>query len=151
MALDVQDQWSRANWPWIQALQHDGKTPLSDRARAFVDWLELFRFEGPDGKPGAEAFLAHPLSQVMPFLVLVRDRYEDELVATHEIRYDETVGRWDEGLGLPLYFARPLVAGTLITAFGNYGRAAIIVSTIYLVGIVAAPFFPETRGQPLLD
>jgi MFS family permease len=38
-------------------------------------------------------------------------------------------------------FVGPLVAGTLITAFGNYGRAAIIVSTIYLVGIVAAPFF----------
>jgi hypothetical protein len=41
------------------------------------------------------------------------------------------------------------VAGTLITTFGNYGRAAIIVSTIYLVGIVAAPFFPETRCHPL--
>jgi MFS family permease len=48
-------------------------------------------------------------------------------------------------------FVGPLVAGTLITAFGNYGRAAIIVSTIYLVGIVAAPFFPETRGRPLPD
>ena len=48
-------------------------------------------------------------------------------------------------------FVGPLVAGTLITAFGNYGRAAIIVSTIYLVGVVAAPFFPETRGRPLPD
>src|SRR5262245_24385356 len=48
-------------------------------------------------------------------------------------------------------FVGPLVAGTLITAFGNNGRAAIIVSTIYLVGIVAAPFFPETRGRPLPD
>jgi hypothetical protein len=41
------------------------------------------------------------------------------------------------------------VTRTLITAFGSYGRAAIIVSTIYLVGIVAAPFFPETRGRRL--
>jgi MFS family permease len=48
-------------------------------------------------------------------------------------------------------FVGPLMAGTLIAAFGNYGRAAIIVSTIYLVGIVAAPFFPETRGRPLPD
>jgi hypothetical protein len=48
-------------------------------------------------------------------------RYEDDLVATHEIRYDETVGRWDAGLGLPLYFARPLVAGTLPD-----GRAAVV-------------------------
>lgn len=81
MALDVQDQWSRANWPWIRALVDDGEHPLTERARAFVEWIERFRFEGPDGRPGAEPFLAHPLSQVMPFLVLVRDRYEDELVA----------------------------------------------------------------------
>ena len=46
-------------------------------------------------------------------------------------------------------FVGPLVAGSLITAFGSYGRAAVIVSTIYLVGIVAAPFFPETRGRAL--
>jgi len=82
MALDVQDQWSRANWSWIRALASDAEHPLSERARAFVGWIERFRFEGPDGKPGAaEEFLAHPLSQVMPFLALVRDRSEDELVA----------------------------------------------------------------------
>ena len=44
---------------------------------------------------------------------------------------------------------RPLLAGTLITYFGSYGRAAVIVSMIYILGIVAAPFFPETRGKPL--
>ncbi len=82
MALDVQDQWSRANWPWIRALADDQEQPLSARARAFVEWIERFRFEGLDGKPGAaEAFLAHPTSQVMPFLVLIRDRSEDELLA----------------------------------------------------------------------
>ncbi len=36
-----------------------------------------------------------------------------------------------------------------MTAFGNYWRAAIIVSTISLVGIVSAPFFPATRSRPL--
>ena len=46
-------------------------------------------------------------------------------------------------------FLGPLVAGTLITSFGDYGRPALIVSLIYLVGIAAAPFFPETRGAPL--
>lgn len=46
-------------------------------------------------------------------------------------------------------FLGPLVSGTLITYFGNYGRAAVIVSMIYIVGTVAAIFFPETRGQPL--
>jgi penicillin amidase len=80
MALDVQDQWSRASWPWLCALTTLAEGQLSERARAFVAWLDEFRTEGPDGKPGAEEFLAHPLSQVMPFLVLIRDRYEDELV-----------------------------------------------------------------------
>jgi MFS family permease len=46
-------------------------------------------------------------------------------------------------------FSGPLLAGTLITYFGDYGRAAVIVSTIYVLGIAAAPFFPETRNQPL--
>jgi MFS family permease len=46
-------------------------------------------------------------------------------------------------------FLGPLLAGTLITYLGDYGRAAVIVSTIYLLGIVSAPFFPETRGKPL--
>jgi MFS family permease len=48
-------------------------------------------------------------------------------------------------------FLGPLVAGTLITYFGGYGKAALILSTIYLLGICAVPFFPETRGQPLSE
>jgi hypothetical protein len=39
----------------------------------------------------------------------------------------------------------------LITYFGGYGKAAVIVSMIYLVGIVAALFLPETRGKLLPD
>lgn len=46
-------------------------------------------------------------------------------------------------------FVGPLIAGTLITYFGDYGRAAVLVSLIYALGIVAALFFPETRGKPL--
>jgi len=48
-------------------------------------------------------------------------------------------------------FVGPLVAGTLITYFGGYGRAAVIVSMIYILGLAAAPFFPETRGKMLPD
>jgi MFS family permease len=46
-------------------------------------------------------------------------------------------------------FLGPLLAGTLIVSFGGFGYAATIVATIYLLGLVAAPFLPETRGQPL--
>jgi MFS family permease len=43
----------------------------------------------------------------------------------------------------------PLIAGTLIVAFGGYGGAATIVGLFFVLGVLAAPFLPETRGQPL--
>jgi MFS family permease len=46
-------------------------------------------------------------------------------------------------------FLGPLVAGTLIAGFGGYGNAAVTVSVIYLLGLAAAPFVPETKGKPL--
>jgi MFS family permease len=48
-----------------------------------------------------------------------------------------------------LAWTGPLVAGTLIARFGGYGHAAVTVGFIYLVGLVLAPFLPETRGKPL--
>jgi MFS family permease len=46
-------------------------------------------------------------------------------------------------------FLGPLLAGTMIVQFGGYGQAAMVLASIYVVGIVAAPFLPETVGQPL--
>jgi MFS family permease len=46
-------------------------------------------------------------------------------------------------------FLGPLLAGQLIVYFGGFGYAATIVATIYLLGLAAAPFLPETRGKPL--
>jgi hypothetical protein len=40
-------------------------------------------------------------------------RFADELVATHEIRFDETLARWDAGVRKTLYLTRPVVAGRL--------------------------------------
>ena len=45
----------------------------------------------------------------------------------------------------------PLIAGTLIAHFSGYGNAALVVSSIYLLGLATAPFLPETRGKPLMD
>jgi MFS family permease len=45
--------------------------------------------------------------------------------------------------------AGPLIAGSLIVAFGGYGGAATIVGMFFLLGVLAAPFLPETRGKPL--
>jgi MFS family permease len=46
-------------------------------------------------------------------------------------------------------FLGPLVAGKLIVAFGGFGYAATIVAMIYILGLAAAPFLPETRGKAL--
>ena len=42
-----------------------------------------------------------------------------------------------------------VVAGTLIASFGGFGYAATIVSLIYILGLVAVWFLPETNGRPL--
>jgi len=43
----------------------------------------------------------------------------------------------------------PLIAGGLIVGLGGYGRAATIVGLFFILGLVAAPFLPETNGKPL--
>ena len=43
----------------------------------------------------------------------------------------------------------PLIAGTLIAYFGGFGPAATIVGLFFILGVVAAPFLPETNGMPL--
>jgi MFS family permease len=43
----------------------------------------------------------------------------------------------------------PVIAGTLIVGFGGYGPAATIVGSFFILGVVAAPFLPETNGKPL--
>jgi MFS family permease len=46
-------------------------------------------------------------------------------------------------------FLGPLLAGTMIVQFGGFGQAALVLALIYIVGIAAAPFLRETRGQSL--
>jgi MFS family permease len=46
-------------------------------------------------------------------------------------------------------FLGPLLAGALIVTFGGYGWAAMALSSIYVVAIIATPFLPETRGKSL--
>lgn len=46
-------------------------------------------------------------------------------------------------------FLGPLLSGTIISKFGSYGVAATVVGLIYIVGLLVAPFVPETRGRPL--
>jgi MFS family permease len=43
----------------------------------------------------------------------------------------------------------PIIAGTLVTNFGGAANAALIVSSVYLFGLVVPWFLPETNGKPL--
>jgi MFS family permease len=43
----------------------------------------------------------------------------------------------------------PLIAGSLIAQLGGFGHAATAVAFIYILGLAATPFLPETRGQKL--
>lgn len=46
-------------------------------------------------------------------------------------------------------FLGPLTAGAIISRLGGYGIAATTVGLIYVLGLVVAPFCPETKGRPL--
>jgi len=43
----------------------------------------------------------------------------------------------------------PLIAGTLIVNLGGYGKTATILGLFYILGLIAVPFLPETKGKPL--
>ena len=43
----------------------------------------------------------------------------------------------------------PLISGKLIATFGGYSQAALAIAAVYILGLGAAPFLPETRGKPL--
>jgi MFS family permease len=43
----------------------------------------------------------------------------------------------------------PLIAGALIVSLGGYGKAATIIGLFYILGLIAVPFLPETKGKPL--
>ena len=43
----------------------------------------------------------------------------------------------------------PLLSGWIISKAGGFSTAAVTIATIYILGLAAAPFLPETRGKPL--
>jgi MFS family permease len=43
----------------------------------------------------------------------------------------------------------PIIAGTMISSFGGIPRAAMVLGSIYVLGLIVPWFMPETRGKPL--
>jgi len=67
-----------------------------------------------DGRPtihaGDQTHFPAESSELLGFYEI---RYADQLVTTHEIRFDETLARWDAGAAKLLYQARPIPSGRL--------------------------------------
>jgi hypothetical protein len=45
----------------------------------------------------------------------------------------------------------PLVSGTFVGVLGSVPAAGRLVACIYIIGVIAIWFGPETKGQPLKD
>jgi MFS family permease len=43
----------------------------------------------------------------------------------------------------------PIISGWIIANLGGFGHAALAISLIYILSLGAAPFLPETKGEPL--
>jgi hypothetical protein len=97
-----------ARRPGDQPIEAD--LPVSGR------WASLLFVQSATGRgrdpvhAGDATHFPHESSELLGFYEI---RYADGLVGTHEIRYDETVGRWDAGVDLPYYLTRPLLGGKL--------------------------------------
>lgn len=50
-----------------------------------------------------------------------------------------------------LAFLGPLLAGTMIVGLGGFGQAAVMLASVYILGMVVTPLLPETLGKPLPD
>ncbi len=148
-----------ARWGGLSAVRvarRPGDTPTRAALPVRGRWASLVFIQSAsgEGRPAIHAGdQTHFPRESSELLGLYEIRYEDELVATHEIRYGETVGRWDAGLTLPLYFARPLVTGTLPD-----GRPAVVWASewanprpdvpIASVTLVGAP--GPSKARPIL-
>ncbi len=43
----------------------------------------------------------------------------------------------------------PIIAGQIVGEFGGVSHAALVMSTVFLIGLVVPWFMPETTGRPL--
>jgi len=64
----------------------------------------------PSIHAGDQTHFPHESAELLGYYEV---RFADDLVAVHEIRYDENVARWDAGWSRAYYLARPVVSGKL--------------------------------------
>ena len=134
-----------------------GRRPGPEPTRAELPvsgrWASLLFLHAATGEgresihAGDQTHFPHESSELLGFYEI---RFADGLVAAHEIRFDETVGPWNAGLGRTYYLARPVVSGRL-----GDGRAAVLWASewtnprpdvpIVSVALVGSPGPSEAR------
>lgn len=84
--------------------------PVTGRWASLV-FLQAATGEGrPSIHAGDQTHFPHEASELLGTYEI---RFADELVMAHEIRFDETAGPWNAGVGRTYYLTRPVVAGKL--------------------------------------
>lgn len=100
----------------VVVARRPGEAPTEAALPVAGRWASLVFVQtatGPGRPPihaGDQTHFPRESSELLGFYEV---RYADGLAATHEIRFEENVGRWDAGLDLLLYHARSLPAGKL--------------------------------------
>jgi hypothetical protein len=112
----IADPAQREGRSCVVAARRQGKTPMSIDLPVFGRWASLIFLQTATARgretihAGDQTHFPRESSELLGFYEI---RFSDGLTLTHEIRYDETVGKWDAGLNLPLYPSRSIVAGAL--------------------------------------
>jgi MFS family permease len=97
-------------------------------------------------------------SHAVPFMAAANGFFSSGLFACMTVYLPELFPTRVRGSAISLVFDSsrsiaalgPLLAGWLISFFGSIGKAAAIMSLIYVVGLIVTPFAgPETKGKPV--
>lgn len=100
----------------VVAARRPGAQPTRVDLPVVGRWASLVFLQAAtaQGRPGIHAgdqtHFPRESSELLGFYEI---RYADGLLAAHEIRFDETIARWDASHGTMLYFGRPFVSGRL--------------------------------------
>lgn len=108
----------------VVAARRPGPDPTRVELPVRGRWASLLFVQSATGKgrepihAGDQTHFPHESSELLGFYEV---RFADGLVAAHQIRFDENVGAWDEGLEGIFYPTRPIVSGRLPD-----GRPAVV-------------------------
>jgi len=116
LPFEIADPAKTAGRSCVFVARRPGKEPTETTLPVSGRWASLIFLQTAAGRGRATVHAGdatHFPRESSELLGFYEVRFADGLVATHEIRYDENVGRWDAGFDPPYYQARSIAAGKL--------------------------------------